>query len=80
MNAVDILYTVTTAAPDSPTVLSFIGDSAFMDSVGFGWDIDEALQNMDVASVTDHGVCIVEDWGMTYETRSHWLLQMAQCN
>lgn len=80
MHAVGILYTVTVATATSPAALSYIGGVDFMDSVGFGWDVDDALQNMGVDRVTQYGVHIEKDWGLTYETRSHWLLPVAQCN
>lgn len=80
MYASGILYTVTTATSVGDPQLSFIGSMGFMDSVGFGWDADDALQNMGVDRVTQYGVHVDKDWGITYETRSHWLLPVAQCN
>lgn len=80
MHAEGILYTVTIATSTSGAELSFIGDVGLMDSVGFGYDVDNALNNMGVDRVTQYGVHIEKSWGLTYETRSHWLLPITQCN
>ena len=74
MNFAGILYTVVLTGTDGVRELDFIGDMDLMCSIGFEWGADNALQNMECDRVTQYGVHVEPNYGVTYETRSHWLL------
>jgi hypothetical protein len=74
MNYAGVLYSVVAKVDGETDQLSFLGSMAFLESAGFGWDADEALQNMGVDRVTQYGSHSVTEGGITWETRVHWLL------